>query len=213
MGSYGELARASDSALATLREPGWPVQRIKDNAESVSGLHVPGLYAVHGNATVWRQFGLGDLPNDRPLYVGKTETSLVSRDINTHFGRPKPGSKQSITGSSTLRRSLAALLPASHGYHGVPRNPDRPAHFASFGLSRDQDEKLTGWMQEHLTLAVGPKQGEVALHQVEASVLEELLPPLNLAKLPRDLDEATRDRRRRVKAARAALAQQARSGL
>ena len=63
----------------------------------------PGLYAVHGNTAVWHQLGLGDPTDARPLYVGKAERSLASRDVNTHFSTGK-------TGSSTLRRSLAGLL-------------------------------------------------------------------------------------------------------
>jgi len=46
----------------------------------------PGLYAIHGAAGVWRDLGLGDPPGDRPLYVGKAEDNLVSRDLKTHFG-------------------------------------------------------------------------------------------------------------------------------
>jgi hypothetical protein len=64
---------------------------------------VPGLYAIYGGQDIWLQLGLGDPPDDRPLYVGKAEESLVSRDLKTHFGSGR-------TGSSTVRRSFAALL-------------------------------------------------------------------------------------------------------
>ncbi|MDP8928180.1 MAG: hypothetical protein M3O70_06280 [Actinomycetota bacterium] len=35
-----------------------------------------GLYAVHGSPRVWLQLELGPPPADRPLYVGKSESSL-----------------------------------------------------------------------------------------------------------------------------------------
>ncbi len=40
--------------------------------------HVPdvaGLYAIYAHTGVWRQLGLGEPPDDRPLYVGKAEDS------------------------------------------------------------------------------------------------------------------------------------------
>lgn len=191
------LARAATSAVAALRGPAWPVARV----EAVQP--VPGLYAVHGDEGTWRELGLGDPPDARPLYVGKAEKSLVSRDLETHFGRPKAGREQSITGSSTLRRSVAGLLAPGEGYRGVPRNPERPGHFANFGLSREQDERLADWMAAHLRLAVWPKQGEIALDQVETLVLRAFMPPLNL-------DKVVQPWRGQVKAARGTLAQQAR---
>jgi len=45
-----------------------------------------GLYALYGPFEIWRLLGLGDPPDDRPLYVGKAEDSLVTRDLRTHFG-------------------------------------------------------------------------------------------------------------------------------
>jgi hypothetical protein len=63
----------------------------------------PGLYAIYGSARVWSILGLGTRRDDRPLYVGKAEDSLVSRDLNTHFAT-------GTTGRSSPRRSVAALL-------------------------------------------------------------------------------------------------------
>ena len=61
----------------------------------------PGLYAVHGDHAVWENLGLGEPTDARPLYVGKAERSLASRDVDTHFSTGK-------TGSSTLRAALPA---------------------------------------------------------------------------------------------------------
>jgi hypothetical protein len=71
----------------------------------------PGLYAVYAGADVWIALGLGEQPDGRPLYVGKSESSLQGRDVDTHFGDGQ-------TGWSTVRRSFAALLHAELGLGG-----------------------------------------------------------------------------------------------
>jgi hypothetical protein len=87
-----------------------------------------GLYAIHGDPEVWEELGLGAPPDSRPLYVGKAEDSLVSRDLKTHFTSGK-------TGSSTLRRSLAGLVANELDLHARPRNPANPERFANYGLA------------------------------------------------------------------------------
>ncbi|HET8617964.1 MAG TPA: hypothetical protein VFM27_03360 [Acidimicrobiales bacterium] len=86
--------------------------------------------------------------------------SLASRDVGTHFSTGK-------TGSSPLRRSLADLL----------------VDLANFGLEASGDERLTDWMVSHLRLAVWPSPDGGILDQVETAVLEQLVPPLNVAKV------------------------------
>jgi hypothetical protein len=119
---------------------------------------------------------LGEPTDARPLYVGKAERSLVSRDVDTHFSTGK-------TGSSTLRRSLAGLLADKLALEGRPRNPAKPERFANFGLEASGDERLTDWMLTHLRLAVWPSPDGAILDAVETAVLAELLPPLNVAKV------------------------------
>jgi hypothetical protein len=133
----------------------------------------PGLYAIYGPADAWRELGLGDPPDDRPLYVGKAEDSLVSRDVKTHFGSGR-------TGSSTVRRSFAALLRGALELRAQPRNPSKPERFANYGLAADGDERLTRWMRSHLSLAVWPKPVGVELIDVERELLRAWEPPLNL---------------------------------
>lgn len=74
----------------------------------------PGLYAIYGGAETWSELGLGDPPDERPLYVGKAEDSLVTRHVSTHFGNDR-------TGSSTVRRSFAALLGKPLRLSALPR--------------------------------------------------------------------------------------------
>jgi hypothetical protein len=138
----------------------------------------PGLYAIWAGETAWRALGL-ELPvADKPLYVGKAEKSLVSRDVNTHFMTGK-------TGQSTVRRTFAALLRDALDLHAVPRNQTRPERPVNFGLERKSDEALTEWMQRHLSLATWSKQGNDELDHVETAVLEHWQPPLNLSKVAR----------------------------
>lgn len=55
----------------------------------------PGLYAVHGDEAVWRELGLGPPPDSRPLYVGKSEHDLRSRDVRTHFRTGRTAARHS----------------------------------------------------------------------------------------------------------------------
>lgn len=134
---------------------------------------VPGLYAIYGGSTEWAELGLGHPPDDRPLYVGKSESSLADRDLRTHFGNGR-------TGSSTVRRTFAALLHDSLGLRGIPRNPARPERFANYGLSPEHDRLLTDWMRSRLALAVWPGVGTASLITIERAVLQRWQPPLNL---------------------------------
>jgi hypothetical protein len=134
----------------------------------------PGLYAIYGPPSTWSQLGLGNPENERPLYVGKSESNLRDRDLRTHFGDGR-------TGSSTVRRSFAALLRESLGLRAKPRNPAKPDHFDRYALSPTDDAKLTQWMYEHLAIAVWANHGfPDTLAEVEKYILKAWSPPLNL---------------------------------
>lgn len=156
----------------------------------------PGLYAVTGDDDVWVELELTLPADDRPLYVGKAERSLASRDVRTHFATGK-------TGSSTLRRALAGLLAARLDLRAQPRNPSKPGYFSNFGLEAAGDERLTAWMRDRLRLAVWPSPAGMSLDAIETLVLQHVEPPLNLSKVRTPWGS-------QVKAARAQLASQAR---
>lgn len=158
----------------------------------------PGLYAIYGEGDVWRQLGLGDPPADpRPLYVGKAEESLQDRDLKQHFGT-------GATGSSTVRRTFAAMLRDAHGFRGVPRDKAKPGKFSHYALDDEHEAELTAWMRENLTLAVWAKPPECAdLHAIEKGVLAKLVPPLNIQ------DNATSQWRAIVRKARRMMADDA----
>jgi hypothetical protein len=163
----------------------------------------PGLYAIHASTEVWAVLGLDFLPSAVPLYVGKSEDSLISRDLKTHFAvDPEAAPK---TGSSTVRRSFAALLQEPLDLRGVPRNKLKPGYYSNFGLEDDADRRLTDWMQRHLTIACWPKPSGLpnTLAAIEKQVLKRWDPPINLQNAPTRLP--------RLMAARAALTAEARA--
>jgi hypothetical protein len=159
-----------DVACIALAGPRYPIAAADGHVPNVAG-----LYAIHGSGPTWQQLGLGAAPDARPLYVGKAERSLTSRDLHTHF-------HTGCTGQSTVRRTFAALLRDELALRAVPRNPsrvsDKPTHFA---LDEADDERLTDWMLEHLELAVWAKPVTCTnLATVEAEVVRRWVPPLNI---------------------------------
>ncbi|MFJ8042048.1 GIY-YIG nuclease family protein [Kitasatospora sp. NPDC096147] len=185
-----------DSTLPTVlaaltRGPRHPVREAADAVPSAAG-----LYAIHGDAAAFGELGTGGA--DRPLYVGKAERSLAGRDLRTHFATGR-------TGSSTLRRTLAALLREPLALRAVPRNPARPDGSATYALAPEGDERLTAWMRARLCISVwrGPAGADLA--GIETAVLRAVRPSLNLAGMGSAADP-------RIRAARAAMAAEARSG-
>lgn len=159
----------------------------------------PGLYAIYGDAFVWHELGLGDAPDTRPLYVGKAEESLASRDVRTHFGIGR-------TGSSTVRRSFAALLREKLSLTAQPRNPAKPERPSNYGLPADQDHRLTQWMRANLLIAVWVLDGSASLRELERAVLGHWAPPLNLTDVSTPWTAY-------VKSARKVMADQARTAM
>ena len=156
----------------------------------------PGLYAFSGDEVAWRQLGLTPAFRDQPLYVGKAEKSLSGRDVGTHFATGK-------TGSSTVRRSLAALLVDDLHLVAVPRNLAKPDGSANFARASASDRRLSEWMDARLTLATWVTPDGAELDEIETLVLRQLQPPLNLDKVGQPRQRLRSARRRMADAARA----------
>ncbi|WP_395821104.1 GIY-YIG nuclease family protein [Curtobacterium flaccumfaciens] len=163
----------------------------------------PGLYAVWSKEEAWSEIGLGWRGPLTPLYVGKAEDSLRRREVDTHFAAGS--SSASKTGSSTVRRSFAALLAPSLSFRAIPRNVKKPGHFSNYALRSDDDLRLTSWMHEHLLLSAWAKPAELAapLRSLEALIIREWDPPINI--------QGAASSRAALKAARSVLSAQARS--
>lgn len=162
----------------------------------------PGLYAIYGAEPVWTTLGVTSTVDGGPLYVGKSEDDLLAREVFTHFSASS--TRKPATGSSTVRRSFAALLRAELHLHSQARNPLKPAYFASYGLVGDGDRDLTAWMTQNLELAIWEKPNipEFALKHIETQVIRHWDPPVNIDKAPTS--------RHQLKALRALLAREAR---
>lgn len=149
-----------------------------------------GLYAIYGDVGVWKALGLGDAPDDRPLYVGKAEGSLVSRDLKTHFATGK-------TGWSSPRRSFAALLAGPLQLSAIPRRPadPEPKRYSCYGLKKAGDQRLSRWMREQLALSVWACPTGTDLTTIEAKVIRALRPPLNLTGVDQPWKKQVREAR------------------
>ena len=173
-----------EAVLASLRAPRFALRDALPTLPPQAG-----LYAIYGDDVAWAELRLGPAAADKPLYVGKAEDSFVSRDLKTHFADGR-------TGSSTVRRSLAALLRTKLALSGIPRNLRRPADFANFGLSQGDDAVLTAWMRERLQITVWPTDRSRALVDIETDVLRRWNPPLNIAKIDHDWRSFVKQERR-----------------
>lgn len=129
----------------------------------------PGLYALRADPHTWKVLGLGLPPDGRPLYVGKAEDSLGSRDVKTHFGTGR-------TGSSTVRRTIGALLVERLDLVAQPRNLAKPGYFSNFAFEPAGDALLTEWMLDHLRLTTWVPAAVVVLDEIETAVLQRMLP-------------------------------------
>jgi len=192
----GNLAdELADAACAALRGPGTAIPAATEAVVS----NRPGLYALHGEEGVWLQLGLGERPDGRPLYVGKAERSLLSRDLKQHFATGK-------TGSSSPRRSFAALLAAAGVLKlvAMPRRPadPEPDKWTHYALEEPGDRGLTDWMLKNLTIAVWEAPPGIVLADVEKTVMRRWKPPLNLSGVTTPWKE-------QVLAARAVMARRA----
>lgn len=156
----------------------------------------PGLYAFYGDDPAWAQLGLSPAFEGQPLYVGKAERSLNGRDVGTHFAAGK-------TGSSTVRRSLAALLVDELALVSVPRNLAKPDGSANFGLDAVSERSLSTWMAQRLSLATWSKPEDAILDVIETAVVRRLRPPLNLDKVGEPRTRLREARRRMADTARA----------
>jgi len=120
------------------------------------------------------------------IYIGKALDNIRHRLLEQHFCTGR-------TGSSSLRRSLGAILKTELSLEAVPRsNNEKDKHrFTNYSFLFDGDEQLTFWMKSHLECCflehakMNCEDTNSSLKKVEIRYTKRYLPTL-------DLDPATR---------------------
>ncbi|MCW5874604.1 MAG: hypothetical protein KIS88_08170 [Anaerolineales bacterium] len=136
----------------------------------------PGLYAfgLVGNPFSNSQFS--SLGESSFLYLGKSQKNLHDRVMGKHLNSKR-------TGSSTLRRTLGALLLEELALTPLPRSTTEKTQrrFESYKFADEGEERLTYWMKKNLqvTFWVAPPQ-YLFLKDLEAAVIKLSRPGLNL---------------------------------
>jgi len=137
-----------------------------------------GVYAfflVKGSLTIGQRVFAAN--NGTPLYIGKTESSQKARDAGQHLS-------DKGTGSSTLRRSLGAILLKQLRLKPEARSDSETSvrRFTKYKFDTAGEEKLTKWMNDHLSLAFCelPKLTIPELRVCEERLIKSAAPPLNL---------------------------------
>lgn len=162
-----------NSIIAKLKGDNKPFKQIRNYCDE------PGVYAVFFHT---KNFPLSDYEPKRGevIYIGKTESSQISRDINTHFASGR-------TGSSTLRRTFGSLLRKQLHLKPIPRNDKDFAarRFTKFKFDLRSEDKLTDWMQNNLGLSFyAYPASTIEIDRLETELIQELQPVLNIAKNP-----------------------------
>lgn len=122
--------------------------------------------------------------NDSNLYVGISKKSLNSRDIKTHFNSNR-------TGTSTLRRSLGAILKNKLNLTTLPRSSKRTKQdIYCYKFEYDGEERLTDWMKNNLLVGycILEDVDYQSLRNLEEEVIKSLKPVLDLDRRTRHLN-------------------------
>ncbi|KHL18310.1 UNVERIFIED_CONTAM: hypothetical protein LK11_06950 [Mumia flava] len=155
------------SALASPVESRTPAEFL---ATDGAGLRVPGLYSWWVDATGARELGRGLGFEIQPglIYVGlagATRSRSGRRSTNTLWGRIRGMHLGRRHEFSTFRRTLGSVLANATGEPAI------------------DETSLTAWMHGHLTVVAVPVPDGDVLNSLESAVLQDLDPPLNLAKM------------------------------
>ena len=134
----------------------------------------PGIYAIGFEGDNF-PFPLTTLSvtNGDIIYIGKTNCSQKRRVLNTHF-------RSGRTGSSTLRRSLGALLRKELTLKPIPRSLVN-GRVRDYKFIIESENKLTEWMINNLTVSFyNYLGGKRLLRELESEIISILNPILNI---------------------------------
>jgi hypothetical protein len=132
----------------------------------------PGIYAFYlSDNSNLLDFGKGG----QLIYVGIAKDSLHDRDFNQHF-------KTGKTGSSTLRRSIGAILKTELNLTAIPRGAENDTkRFENYKFKDDQP--LTVWMIANLQIGYWVSTNILTyseLREIKKKVTLDLKPTLDL---------------------------------
>lgn len=132
----------------------------------------PGCYVLSVQPESVGDLGIGLDPDEPVLYVGKAEDSIRRRVQGTHLLDRR-------TGSSTLRRSVGALLRESLSLQPVPRSSNRKdgKRFVNYAFGSASECALSGWIADNVLVTAVPSQDPA---RTEAELIRSHRPPLNL---------------------------------
>jgi hypothetical protein len=137
-----------------------------------------GVYAfflMKGSLTIGQRVFAAN--NGTPLYIGKTESSQKARDAGQHLS-------DEGTGSSTLRRSLGAILLEQLRLRPETRSDSETSErrFTNYKFDTAGERHLTQWMNDYLSLAFCelPKLTIPELRACEEWLIGSAAPPLNI---------------------------------
>jgi hypothetical protein len=109
------------------------------------------------------------------IYIGIAKESLHDRDFNQHF-------KTGKTGSSTLRRSIGAVLKTKLKLTAIPRGGENDTkRFDNYKFVEEQT--LTDWMKANLQIGYWVSDNPISYEQLRATekqITIELKPTLDL---------------------------------
>ncbi len=156
---------------------------IKNKKNTINSIKLPNESGIYG-IFLKDESVLEPLNNNiKLLYIGKAEKSLNSRDYKTHFSTGK-------SGSSTVRRSLGALLKEKLNLTAIPRSEKRTKQDLYNYKFKDEDEiKLTKWMNDNLLIGYFIYDPHMNNGRTLRDFEEKML---SFATVPLDLDGRTR---------------------
>ncbi len=134
----------------------------------------PGVYAI-GFTGYHFPFpgGLKAVNKNDIIYIGKTEKGQRDRHAKTHFNNGK-------TGSSTLRRSLGAILLDDLELKPIPRSKSE-IRMRDYKFIEESEKQLTAWMVDNLSLSYFIiNEGKRIIRKAEIEIIKEISPVLNI---------------------------------
>lgn len=175
------------------------IDLIRSQAKPMADAELPqmsGRYVLVGDPDAMRALNLRAGSSDRALYVGQAHDSIRTRVAGTHLAKNR-------TGSSTLRRSMGALLRRHLDLAPQPRSskPTDAERCTHYRFDDAGERRLTAWIAANVRAWwTPPLYGDLGM--VERSLIQLLHPVLNLA----DLEDWTNPHKRWIKYARAECA-------